>query len=433
VVLLVGLMAAIVVAAALVGGQPTLVVVPPTASPAASPATSPMPSPSTQTPRPFVQQPIPRGDLSCVKNLIRLAAGGKASSKASQPPVPAGGRFAYVTPGATASDGSMLDARIQIAAPGSVATVATVASDEPFGLRGPLHWPDTVTIEGWSTDGNSILVWAGRWSPSVWYHDCSDLYLVRADGSSILRLTDNGRPGYRAGTSALAPDGRSAAYVELAVETWTVRVADSAGATTIVDTGRCEFEPQLLAWSPDGRYLAVSCDPGLLIYSVAEGTSKVLGLGGARGADRIGWDLDTGRVEAVIQGEPLQVLAFDPVSASQTILASVAGRTDLTAIGVSNDGTQVLLAGCPLAKPSDPSCYSTELDVLDVGSGTLQTLWWGPGNETTNELINSASWRPDGAVVMNDPEGSGTLVIDPTGRSTRSAWPIGALLWLPRN
>jgi hypothetical protein len=430
-VVLVAIIGAIAVAAALVGDQPKLVVVAPTASPAASP-TSPTPSPSIQTLPPFVRQPIPKGDLSCVKNLIRLTAGGKAPSKASQTPVPVGGRFAYVTPGATDSDGSMLDARIQIAAPGSVATVATVASDEPFGLRGPLSRPGAVTIERWSTDGNSILVWAGRWSPSVWYHECSDLYLVRADGSSIVRLTDNGRPGYSVGESALAPDGRTVAYLESTVGMGSVRVWDPAGGTTIIDTARCESEPQFLAWSPDGRYLAVSCDPGVLIYSVVDGTSKVLGLEGARGADRIGWDQDSGRVEAVVQGETLQVLALDPLSGSQTVLASVPGRTDLSAFGISDDGTQVLLAGCPLARPSDPSCFATDLDSLDVGSGTLQTLWSGPGNETTNELINSARWWSDWTVVMNDPDGSGTLVIEPNGRSTHSDWPIGARLWLPR-
>jgi dipeptidyl aminopeptidase/acylaminoacyl peptidase len=259
------------------------------------------------------------------------------------------------------------------------------------------------------------------------------VYLVRADGSSVLRLTDNGRPGYGVSESALAPDGRTVAYVESAVGAWSVRVSDTAGVTRIIDEGRCEFPPDLLAWSPDGRYLAVPCDPGVLIYSVADRTSTMLGLGGARGADRIGWDQDTGRVEAVIQGETLEVQAFDPVSGSQTILAKVSDRTDLTAIGFSNEGTRILLAGCPVAKPSDPSCYSTELDALDVDSGTLQTLWWGPGNETTNELISSARWRPDGTVVMNDPDGSGTLVIDPAGRSTHSAWPIAALLWLPTN
>jgi hypothetical protein len=433
IVVLVALLGAIAAAVALVGGQSKLVVVPPTASPAASPVTSPTPSQSAQTPRPFALRPIPSGDLSCVKNLIRLTAGGKAPSKASQPPVPAGGRFAYVMPGATNSDGLMLDARIQIAAPGSVATVATVASDEPFGLRGPLSRPGSVTIEGWSTDGNSILVWAGRWGPSTWYHNCSDLYLVRADGTSALRLTDNGRPGYSVGAPALAPEGRSAAYVEFAVETWSVRISDASGATTIINTARCEFQPDLLAWSRDGLYLAVPCDQGVLIYNVAERTSKILGLGGATGADHIGWDQDSGRVEAVIHDKTLKVLALDPLSGSQTVLASVPGRTDLSVLGISDDGTQILLAGCPIAKPSDPSCFATDLDVLDVGSGTLQTLWSGPGNETTNELINSARSNSNGTVVMNDPDGSGTLVIDPTGRSTHSDWPIGARLWLPRN
>jgi Tol biopolymer transport system component len=425
-VVLIALVGSLVTAAALSGGPQRLSVVAPTASPSSSTTPrKPNPTPSAEA-----LQPIPSGDTSCVANLLDVVAGGLASSKASTPPLPAGGRVAYVVLGRTDSYGQAFDAEVRVAAAGSLRTVARITSREPFSA-GPNGGLGSVSIEGWSADGATLLVWAGRWSPSVWYHECVDLYLVRTDASSVVRLTDNGRPGYSAWNAALAPDGGSAAYMESAAGARSVRISDVSGATTVVDTGSCQINLSELAWSPDERYLAIACGPGVLVYDVAARTARVHDIDAAWTTDRLAWEPDSRRILVATHDPTLRMVALDPLSVSLTALASVPGRRDLSTLAFSPDGTDLLAAGCVAASRTDPACFATEVDLVDVATGSLRVLWSGPEGDGTNSRVTSARWRPDGTIVMDDPPSHTTLVIDPaTGKSTRSDWPIDAVFWV---
>jgi WD40 repeat protein len=361
-----------------------------------------------------------------------VVAGGTAPSGLPTPSVPVGGRVADVALGKTDADGLAREAQVRVVEPGSVSTVATIRSGVPFGAGSTNNSLGYAAALGWSRDGTTFLLSAGRWSPSIWYHECTDLYLVRADGSSLVRLTDNGRPGYSAWESALAPDGATVAVVEADEATMAIslRVVDASGATTVVDPGSCAEQPTALAWSPDSQVLAAACgSSSVIVYRVANRQSTVLNLASGVGVVRLAWTADSSRLEASTYGVALGVVGLDLSSGSATVLQD-SRRADLAAIAFSPDGTKLLVAGCPKT-PTDPACFDSELDVLDVGTGTLKSVLSGPSDMETNDRINSARWIPDGSIVIGDPAG-GTLIIDPaTGRSNHSAWSLDAQLWLP--
>ncbi len=440
VVVLAALIGSVLATAALVGNQPRLaVVVPPSsASPTAGPAASATASPATSTnpelvitgPNLAETNPIPSGDTACIADLLNGSAGGSPLPRDSTPALEPGEAVAGSVLGQPDKQKLFHAVGVRVTTASSVTTVATFTSAAPFG---PLT---NATIVGWSRDGTTLLLSVGRWSPSFWNHECLDLYVARTDGSSLVRLTENRGPGQTVWVEALAPGGGSVAYVEEdeSVGAWSLRLWDDSGATTALDASPCKSSPTALAWSPDGRSLAVSCeDSVILLYRVPGGEKTELVGAPHTVVKSIGWTSDSARVVAAVLDQNIYVDEFD-LSGGHTVHRDLDARPDLGPVGgFSPDGSKLLLGGCPKT-PTDPTCLATELDVLDVATGRLSTIFSGPGTMDTNDAVQSGRWLPDGRVVMRDPKTSGTLVIDPmTGKSTPSDWPPEAVRWRPSN
>jgi len=435
VVALVVLAALVVAGAVFVGSRPDNAVEPAPSHPTPSQALMPTPS-ASGTPTPARLQPIPSGDLSCVNDLLDVApAHGPAEPLAHG--APDGARFAYVRPVAPDAGGGSNRAQVIVEGGGVATVVALISSSRPFGGGDPLSG---ASIEGWSVDGGTLVVWAGRWSPSIWYHECSNLWLVASDGSSVIRLSDNRRPGYSVTGSgytmhpiALSPDGRSAVFTEATPTGATVLIAGRDG-TTAVDTA-CAEGDRAFTWSPDSRSLAIACrGGGIDILDVASGGSRTT-MEASAAADAA-WRPD-GRLAVAVARPTLHVDVLDPASGS-LVVGVAATRPDLGVLGFSPDATLVLATGCPPATRANPDeCLATELDVIDAATGVSRTLWTGPAATTleadrTAGSLDVASWLPDGTIVLPDPAGSGTLRIDPaTGDVTPVDVPGDAAWWMP--
>src|SRR4051812_18440247 len=83
------------------------------------------------------------------------------------------------------------------------------------------------------------------------YSTGPSLYVIRADGSGLRRLTPNGTSVYAYGWS---PDGRLIAYTDQRLSLWLVR-PDGTGRRLLVPSSHASSVG--LSWSPDSRDIAV--------------------------------------------------------------------------------------------------------------------------------------------------------------------------------
>ncbi|MDP9182320.1 MAG: hypothetical protein M3P04_06035 [Actinomycetota bacterium] len=133
----------------------------------------------------------------------------------------------------------------------------------------------------------SIGVTKPHWSPSgdrLAYMDATSLYVVRADGSGLRRVSDGNNYPWNGG-AVWSPDGRQLAYClsssgyffggSSGTGPWIVN-ATGRGKSRLLDTGPC-FSP---AWSPNGRSLAY-VQPGawraeLVVHGVSTRSRNVI-------------------------------------------------------------------------------------------------------------------------------------------------------------
>jgi TolB protein len=100
--------------------------------------------------------------------------------------------------------------------------------------------PDEDTDPAWSPDGRRLAFVRADAQPAV--------YLVRADGSGLRRLTAGSSPAW-------SPDGQRIVFsrrVGRGVDLYVIR-ADGRGLRRLTRTAATEDEPE---WSPDGRLIA---------------------------------------------------------------------------------------------------------------------------------------------------------------------------------
>ncbi len=99
----------------------------------------------------------------------------------------------------------------------------------------------------WSPDGNRIAFRSNRDGP--WY-----IYVMNADGSDVLRLTD-----YDAFQPSWSPDGSRIAFISDRDGNHEIYVAnaDGSGVVQLTDNYSIDVKP---AWAPDGRHIAFVSD-----------------------------------------------------------------------------------------------------------------------------------------------------------------------------
>jgi Tol biopolymer transport system component len=369
------------IAVALVGGQgPHVVVVQPSLG-----TSSPSPSPAAATP----------AAGPCTFPEALTAGADAASPLGSGMSVSVNGRVAFVP--VAAGQGQPVGQILVAGGAGrSAEVVATFRGQQP------------VQVVGASADGSTLLVTTFHFAGGGPATDhCGDLFLVRADGSAVTKLTANG-PGTAAEGGVLGPDGREVAYVESTVGSTAavdLRLIDAAGNTRVLDPSPCAggslaampFQSGLLGWSPDGTRLAVVCDPGgVTVYPIAGGAPQVLQLPAGAVVCAMSWTGDSTRLlvatakAGASQLGPLTVLSVD----LRTNVATVVSRSSLSVEWVlwtaqfSPDRKWLLTAGgTPGSVPG--GAFQQALYLINVASGASRQVLGEP------DSLGTIQWLPD--------------------------------------
>jgi Tol biopolymer transport system component len=386
-IVVLALLLAAAIAVALVGGQGPHVVVPQPSLGTPSPSPSPPPSPAVAT---FAVGP-------CTIPEALTAGADAASPLGSGMSVSVNGRVAFV-PGAAGQGQPIGQILVAGGAGRSAGVVATFQGQQP------------VQVVGASADGSTLLVTTFHFAGGGPAADhCGDLFLVRADGSAVTKLTANG-PGTAAEGGLLGPDGREVAYVESTVGSTAaldLRLIDAAGNTRVLDPSPCPggslaampSQSGLPGWSPDGTRLAFVCDPGgVTVYPIAGGASQVLQLPAGAVVCAIAWTGDSTRLLVATakagpsQLGPLTVLSVD----LRTNVATVVSRSSLSVEWVlwtaqfSPDRKWLLTAGgTPGSVPG--GAFQQALYLINVASGASRQVLGEPDSLGTVQWLSDSS------------------------------------------
>jgi Tol biopolymer transport system component len=286
----------------------------------------------------------------------------------------------------------------------------------------------------WSPDGTKILFSSTRYDPSIEgcepgfpheYRCPTDIYLMDADGSNVVRLTDDPAGEFMPRWS---PDGRLIAFVREGdpgagtyEAIYTMR-PDGTDVSQVSSGDRgSDFWP---SWSPDGSQMVFAAiraeDWG--IWSVdADGANENLILGGtgAGYVDNPVWSPD-GSLIAFLGN--LTVDDYSPDDALYVMHPDGSGVTpiaDAPGIGVAGDiaWQPIPATGSDVPTPSMPPPSAEVVDTFSVGSD-VRSVAYG----------EASVW-----VAVADPGGSssGRIVrIDPATHDVQAEIPVGAVpIW----
>jgi dipeptidyl aminopeptidase/acylaminoacyl peptidase len=268
----------------------------------------------------------------------------------------------------------------------------------------------------WSPDGTKILFSGTRYDPSIEQclpgfpheHGCpTDIYVMDAEGSNVVRLTDDPASEYQ---SVWSPNGERIAFARSLGDPQLSHPAiftmDPDGTdvrqTSSADGGS-DFWP---TWSPDGTQVAFAAirneDWGIWVVD-ADGSNEhmILGGTGAGYVDNPVWSPD-GTLIAFVGN--LAVDDYSPEDALYVMRPDGTGVTpiaDATGVGVTGD-----LAWQPVPAPIvtvEPTPASTEAEVVDtfaVGEDVL-SVTYGDGSVWVAVSNNNGTFA--GQILRIDP------------------------------
>ena len=238
----------------------------------------------------------------------------------------------------------------------------------------------------WSHDGTRLLFTSRR-------EDNSDIYLMEADGSGQMRLTDHAADDFGA---ELSPDGARIVFVSGrqsgGSEIYTMN-ADGSGVLRLgvdEDRGGADFDP---VWSPDGTKIAFwtsepSVDlfdsPSTVYWMMADGSGvTAVGLSGAR---RPLWSPDGSRL--LMTTLHSDATLSDPATRDVEVWDLTSGKRTVLSLGWmpawSPDGSTVAFSRTSIA---------TDLGTLSIvaaGVGPVTDL----ADPNSMTLLDMPAWQP---------------------------------------
>lgn len=333
------------------------------------------PSPSSEP------SPSPIGsDGPCTTDTIVVRVGEEMPPLTTAPPIaPAPGVFTIASPiGSTHTE-------VWVAEAGAVPTrIATV--DGP-GIN-------VVDLPARSPDGSLVLLGAGKVSPAGLNPECSDLYLIRTDGSEATRLTYHG-PGEYVTAAAFSPDGRTIAYSSwdgvsiLDIETGEsrlVRGCDSSYAYT-----------GSIAWAPSGVRFAIVCNDQVVVVDPVEARATRTATG-AGNVLAIGWSGDTvvaARIGGLEPAAHVRIERIDPASERVEVGDALADEgIEWVIVGndsISPDGTHAIIEG-GLVGSAPGIDFQSGFYLIDVAGG--------PPRLVLQPLEAFDGWTKDGQAIL---------------------------------
>jgi Tol biopolymer transport system component len=259
--------------------------------------------------------------------------------------------------------------------------------------------------------------------PSCGTHLVSHVFMMNADGSGRLQLTD----GEREEGPAWSPDGSKIAYIGVSADSTShvfVMNADGSEQTPLTSlAGQLPFLSPVPVWSPDGRRIAYSdlnlVRPGILVVNAdGSGETRLTDAYDRSAA----WSPDGTRIAFVrfVLGQVTGIYVMNADGSGLAQVASDTGGGD-PYLSWSPDGTKIAFG-------LDNRVY------LVNGNGTgLTQLTFGP-------LANFSTWSPDGSsiayslaqepwrVYLMSLDGSGEVPLTPAGVEAYLASPAA---WRP--
>ena len=336
----------------------------------ASPSAPVIGTPAPQA-SPISTSPI--DETACTSGRITFHTGSDrtppAASRALQ--APSGGRIAIAYEDSTTT-GSLVVADSR---PGSARVVGDFTGEEIQDVNG-------VRVLGWSSTGDRLLLLASQSSSAVppTGGTCDNLYLITADGTSGISVTDNG-PGQTVAAAALSPSGSRVAYAQGA----DLHVFDADGGTNVdIPLTRCPFAPSQLDWAADATRVAFVCGPFVAIADISRRT--------------------------------VDYTAFD-----------ANGRIPMTLTWTGNETLALALEDDGLGIGSGPVLI---LD-LSLQSGTLTWQVRMASRYQTEWVLGLPYFSPDGAYLLVQGDGAVASAFFPTyvidthfGKTTKLPWPV---------
>ena len=403
---------------------------------AARPAWRPVPLASAPTPsvaqsvQPSAEAPVGSGPAATTSEVAGCDAVSMASSASEPSPSPAPS-FAGLGDGSIAFVPAVdppPDHPVLWLARGSAAVPVTAFP--PPGTQ--LRLSPVAVLPG----GSRTLVTVDLTSTADPLSDCSDLWVVAADGSEASRVTHSA--GAQTTRDAhLSPDGQMVAYLLDDASgdgsTTTLHITTLAGVDRSMGAAPCSGNPSGLrftAWSRDGSRLAFSCGAAIVTVDVLNGQRRTLTFPAAvQDINALAWDDAGGAGTDLLVAYPdtdRDSLVMDRVDAVSGAISEVGSWRTIDGKRIEwvdgfppeafspDRGSLLALGGTPGVLPG--ADFEDARYRIDLGTSAISQVL-GP-----EQGPDQASWTDGGEILsqLYTDTGERLVAIDPHSGASRT-------------